>query len=167
MAEGKMRGHEIVVPVTGELVPADDPAALGSALSAVRQAQDQLRAAGEELTAAIVGIAAVSGTKTLELPDGTKLTVKGGSSTSYDAEGVENDLREAGMPEERIRDIVEETVTSTVKAVKLKQAAAANPAYREIMERHATTVEKRPYVGIDAPPPSRVSPAKPAKEVDR
>jgi hypothetical protein len=167
MADERERGHEIVLPGTGELVPANDPAALGSALAYVRQAQENLRAVGEELTEAIVGIASVSGTKTLALDDGTKLTVKGGTVTAYDAEAVETELREAGMPEERIREIVVETVTSTVKAVELKRAAGVNDAYRQIMERHATRAAKRPYVEIAAPPPSRASPAKLTKEVDR
>lgn len=154
-------GHEIAVPVIGELVPADDAAALGSALAAVRQAQAALRAAGEELTEAIVGIASVSGSKTLTLDDGTKLTVKGGNETRYDDAAVEEELRAAGMPEARIREIVEETITYKVKAVELKRAAAVNDTYRGIMERHSTLIEKRPYIGIEAPPGRALEPAKP------
>jgi hypothetical protein len=161
MTDDQERGGEIAVPVIGELVPVDDPVALGRALQSVRDAQAALREAGEGLTEAIIAIASVSGTKTLTLEDGTKLVVKGsGKETRYDAIAVEEELREAGMPEERIREIVAETVTYSVKAVELKRAAAVNEQYAEIMERHSTQIEKKPYVGIEPPPSRALGPAK-------
>jgi hypothetical protein len=52
------------------------------------------------------------------------------------------------MPEERIREIVVETITYAVAAVKAKQAAGANPAYEAVIEAHKRVEEKKPYVTI-------------------
>ena len=52
------------------------------------------------------------------------------------------------MPEERIRDIVTETVTYAVVASAAKRAAAANPVYAAIIERHSTRRPKKAYVSV-------------------
>ncbi len=151
----------ILIPLTGELVPEDDVAAIGRAIFGIRDIQSQLRSATSALTEAAVELSTREGTKTLR-DAGVELTIRSGEETVYDAEAVEQELRDAGMSEERIREIVVETVSYKVSAVELKRAAAANPTYREIMERHSTKIEKAPSVSVKVPPPSQGQrPAKP------
>ena len=140
-------GRELVVPGLGEIVPLDDPAKVAIALDSVRDLERNLREIKSELTAVIVYHAQVQGTKTLHL-DGVDATIKSGSKTEYDPEAIEQGLREAGMPEERIREIVKETISYSVDAVKAKQAAGANPAYAAVIEANRQVIEAPPYVTI-------------------
>jgi hypothetical protein len=55
------------------------------------------------------------------------------------------------MPEERIRDIVIETVSYAVVASQAKRAAAANPAYARAVEANRSTRPRVPYVSITPP----------------
>jgi hypothetical protein len=138
---------ELMVPGIGEVVALDNPAQVAVALDGIRDLERQLRLVKDELTNALVYASQVQGTKTLHL-EGVKATIKSGTETVYDAEEIEQGLREAGMPEERIREIVVETITYAVAAVKAKQAAGANPAYEAVIEAHKRVEEKKPYVTI-------------------
>jgi hypothetical protein len=144
-------GMELMVPGIGEIVPLDDPQKVALALDAVRDLERELRLVKNELTNAIVYASQIAGTKTLHL-EGVKATIKGGSSVVYDAVEIEKGLREVGMPEERIREIIKETVTYSVDGVRAKQAAGANPVYAEIIERGKTVVEANPYVTLSLSP---------------
>jgi len=59
-------------------------------------------------------------------------------------------LRAAGMPEDRIREVVVEEVSWTVAAVKANQAARANPEYAAAVDRARQVVETRPTIAIKA-----------------
>lgn len=139
--------RDMVIPGLGEVVDLDDPVKVAFALDGVRDLERNLREIKSELTAVLIHHAQVQGTKTLHL-DGVDATVKSGNTTVYDAEAIEQGLRVAGMPEERIREVVKENVTYTVDAVKAKQAAGANPAYFEVIEANKHVEEKPPYVTI-------------------
>lgn len=153
------RRREILDPFTGELVPADDPASLAALLAKLRTLSVQVRDAQRGIAEAFRDLAAVHATGTFHLEDGSTVTVPKGTETIYDAEAIETELRAAGMPEAAIREIVEETVVTTlkVKASRAKQAASRNPAYAEIIERNSRTAEKTPYPRLSEPKPSRSS----------
>lgn len=140
-------GMELVVPGIGELVALDDPKQVSLALDAVRDLEWKLRAVKTELTRALVHASEVAGSKTLHL-EGVKVTIKSGFETVYDAEQIEIGLREAGMPEDRIRQIVKETVSYKVDANQAKQAAGANPAYAAVIDAHKETREIAPSASI-------------------
>lgn len=140
-------GMELMVPGVGEIVALDDPQQVAMAIDAIRDLQQQLYGVTAELTRALIHASQVAGTKTLHL-EGVKVTVKTGERIVYDPEAIEAGLREAGMPEDRIREVVKETVTYAVAGVKAKQAAGANPVYAEIIEAHKRVEEKPPSVTI-------------------
>lgn len=140
-------GQELVVPGIGQVVRFDDPPEVAAALAAVRDLEGLLREAKSQLTAALVHHATVQGTKTLHL-ENCDVTIKSGDKVVYDAEEIEAGLRAAGMPEDRIREVVKETVSYSVNAVKAKQAAAANHLYRAVIERHSHLEESPPYATI-------------------
>ena len=138
---------EIAVPGIGEIVNLDDARAVAFALDGVRDLERQLRDVKAELTRALVYESGVQGTKTLHM-EGIKAVLKSSAETIYDAEEIEIGLREAGMPEDRIRLIVVETTSYKVDAVKAKQAAAANPAYAEVINANKHEVEKAASVTL-------------------
>lgn len=171
MAGELEKRHEILVPLTGELVAADDPVAAATALEHVRSLLRELRDAEVALAEAIVGVASERGLgKTLHLEGGGTVVIKGGAETVYDVEAIEKALRRAKMPEGRIAEIVVETVVvkKQVRAVEMKKAASVNAKFKRIMERYSTTHETRPTVTVSLPPTSRdESPAKPKEGAER
>jgi hypothetical protein len=138
----------LVVPGVGEIVNLDDYRSCATALDGIRDLEQQLREVKAELQRAIAHEAERQGTKTLIIEGGRKAVLFGGRELSYDAERLELGLREAGMPEERIREIVEETVTYKVKAVEAKRAASANPEYAYVVDSCRTEIETPVRVSI-------------------
>jgi hypothetical protein len=136
------------IPVTGEVVDLADYQSCARALDSIRDIEYQLRTAKAALSDAIAQEAARRGVKSLELGDGRKAVVGGGTTVEYDAEQMEIGLRTAGMPEDRIREIVEETVTYKVKAGEAKRAAGANPDYAVVVDACRREIEKPAYVSL-------------------
>lgn len=159
MAGELEKRHEILVPLTGELVDASDPHSLAVALDSLRSIEAQIRDAKAALTEAIVGVASERGTGTLNLDDGTVLRISAGRAIEYDAERLEDELREAGMPEDSLSEIVEVVVSRKVNAARAKRAAGRNETYREIIERNSREVPKAAYVTISGRPSRSQSPA--------
>lgn len=148
MSDTPAASTQLVIRQTGEVVNLDDYRQCAGALDAIRDLEADLRAIKTELQRAIAYEAGRQGTRTLELDGGRKVTVTGGVEVQYDAERMEAELRAAGMPEQRIREIIEETVTYKVKAVEAKRAAAANAEYGYIIDSCRTEVETPVRVSI-------------------
>lgn len=144
--------YELAVPGTGEVVDTSDPVACANALTALRDFEEMVKHAKRELTEAIVAEATRLGVRSFELEDGRRAEVKGGPKVVYDAEEIEIQLRRAGMPEERIREVVQEKVSYEVRAVEAKRASSANPEYARIIERNARVEEAPRYVSVTRRP---------------
>lgn len=141
--------EQIVLPGTGEVVDLSDDVAVGQALKGLRDFKQLIQEADDALCAALVERSRTLGTKTLHMHGpGLTVTVGKGTETTYDAEAIEEQLRQVGMPEERIREVVVETVSHRVDARKAAQAAAANPTYRAIIEANKMERERKPSVGV-------------------
>ena len=139
--------EELVVPGVGSVVDLTSVESCATALNDIRDYERQYRYIKQELTEALVKASEVEGTKTLHFPGG-KATVKTGEEWVYDAEEIEVGLREAGMPEHRIREIVKETVSYKVDAVQAKQAQAANGEYDRVIGDNKKLERKQPSVSI-------------------
>jgi hypothetical protein len=130
----------IVVPVTGQLVDLTRPVEVAGALHDVREAKRLL----DELRALLEGVlrleAQHQGTKTLHLGP-LDAVISGGTRNDYDADVLQQLLRDAGLPEERLSEAVQQIVTYKVDQRVLKQLAAANPAYAAAIDQARTTVE--------------------------
>ncbi len=149
MTDVELREHgEIALPHSGEMVDLTDEVACAVSLDELMRMEAAIRSAKRVLSEAIAARAAVLGTKTINLTGGRKAEVKGGPEKHYDAQEIERGLRELGMPEDRLREIVREEVTYTVRAVEAKRAAAANPEYAKVIERATTEVERPVSVSI-------------------
>lgn len=140
--------EQLVVPGTGEIVDLNDYQSCALALDSIRDIESDLRAIKNELQRAIASEATKQGTRTLELPDGRKAVLSGGVEIQYDAEKMEAGLREAGMPEDRIRQVIEEIVSYKVRAVEAKRAAAANPEYAFVIDSCRSEVETAVRVSL-------------------
>lgn len=141
-------GEELAIPGTGELVDLSDTPACVAALDALRNYESLIREAKATLTQAVIEEATRQGVRSLELPNGDRAEISPASEIVWDAELLEERLREAGMPEERISQIVEQTVTLKVKTGEAKKAAAANPDYASAVEDARSEQPKAQYVSI-------------------
>jgi hypothetical protein len=140
--------NELVIPGSGELVDLSDERQCVKALLAVREFEQQLRAAKAALTEAVVERSRLLGEKTITLSDGLRAEIRGGSEVVYDAQALEADLRALGMPEERLREIIIEEVAYKVSAREAKRAASANPQYAAVVASARHEVEKPHYVVV-------------------
>lgn len=130
---------EIVVPLTGELVSLSDTRQVIDVLEQVRDMKrrlDEVRAVLEE---AVRLESERQGSKTLHV-DGMKAVVSGGSKIEYDAEALADELRDLGLPEDRVSALVVPTITYKVDGRVARSVATSNPRYAEAIERHRSVV---------------------------
>lgn len=136
------------MPASGEVVDLNDVRSVARAYRSVIDLERDLRSAKGLLREALLAQSEMIGKRTMHLEGLGKVEVKGGTETIYDAQAIKRELLEAGMPPERVREIVIETVDYKVSAVEAKKAASANAAYAEIIERHRQTFAKTPSVSV-------------------
>jgi len=134
--------EEIALPHSGELIDLADTSRCIVALDELRRMETQIAETKRLLSAAIAAEFRRQGTRSMKIRGGRRAEVKGGVEKAYDAEGLERDLRAAGMPEERLREIVTETMTYSVVAKEAKRAAAANEDYARAVERNTTEIQR-------------------------
>jgi hypothetical protein len=141
-----MPSESLIVPTTGEVISSDDPVGCLRVLSEIRDLEGQLRELKGALTQALAEEFSRQGTKTLELGS-VKAELRGGSEVVWDVEILE-ELRELGLPDERMDALVTTEVTYKVNARVAKMIAAANERYAAIIERAQTTIPKAVYVVV-------------------
>ena len=124
---------------TGELVPATDTTRIVDILRHLRTYRNELMQAVKACEAALIEEAQRQGTKTLHV-DGGEATISGGSRLDWDVEILE-ELPAAGLPDERYAELITIEQVYKVNATVARQIAAANPAYRAIVDRARSYVE--------------------------
>lgn len=135
---------EVVDPFTGSLVDVSDPMAAAEFLDALRGSKDTITKiihAVEEIQRAEFER---QGTKTIHAGR-WDLTLEPQVAYVWD-EQVLQELLDAGLPEERYRDLVKTTVSVKVSQDQAKRIESANERYADIIERARTRVEKAPRV---------------------
>ena len=143
------RPTTLVVPGTGELVDLAKPADVVRALEAVRSFKAKLDDARRILEEAILDESIRQGKKTLSFGS-VGAVISGGPETRYDVEELRK-LADLGLPEDRMGELIVETVDYKVDARVAKQLEAANPAYAEVIQRARTVVPKPAYVKVTRP----------------
>lgn len=126
----------------------NDHVACALLLDDIRQLESQLGSAKQALTRALVDKARVDGVTAFELPGRMRAEIRAGTRTSYSPEVLEQGLRKAGMSDERIGEIITQTVSYSVDARELKKAAGVNPAYAKAMEAAKSTHQAQPSVTL-------------------
>jgi hypothetical protein len=138
---------ELLVPLTGEVVPLRDPPKVARALLEVRRLKAALDEARATLEDALVVESEPVGSRTLRLGEQTAV-VSGGTRTEFDAVELAQELRAVGLPEGRVTEVVRATVTYSVDARVARSLAAANPRYAAAIERCRRTVAVPSRVAI-------------------
>lgn len=137
---------ELVVPYTGEVIDLEDAEGCLRILTEIRELESRLREAKAQLTEALSQEFVRQGTKTLEL-NGIKAELRGGSEILWDIEILE-ELRDLGLPEERMDALITAEITHKVNANVAKQLASANEAYKAVVDRARKTVPKSSYIAV-------------------
>ncbi len=138
---------ELLNPISGELVPTRDTAAVAHTLLDLRDYKAAVQDAISAFSEAVIQESRRQGTKTLNVGDVT-LKVSADSEVVWDHEFLMDALRAAGLPEERIDELVTMTVTYTVNGSVARQLAGASPEYAEVIEAAKSRVPKKVYVSV-------------------
>jgi hypothetical protein len=131
---------ELLDVLTGEVLPAT-PENAHAILAHIADMEQTIRTAKAAITDYVIEESVRQGTKTFDI-HGSKLVLEGGPTDVVEGHDLAMLLREAGCPEQRIKDVVTEEVTYKVNRRVLAQLIAANPDYRTAAELTTTTVER-------------------------
>lgn len=134
-------------PETGEVLERTADNA-GAVLIAARNMEERLKDIKGEATDWLADEATRIGKKTLHGDDYT-LKLNGGPRDEYDAQVLEDLLRSANCPEERIREVVVEEISYRVDKRVLKQLTGANKDYAAAAELARRVVEKPYYAAVE------------------
>jgi hypothetical protein len=148
LVRGNMVTVGVIVPGTGEIMRIEDPEGVADALTALDELIEQMKEAKRVVTEKAIDFSMEQGTRTLTLDDGRKVVLSSGETTVYDADEMIAALAEAGMPEDRINEIVVPTTTYKVNGSKAKSASSANPAYRAAIESHTRKEPRTVYASV-------------------
>ena len=139
-------GLSLILPPTGEIVSLDDAGSCLRALTEVRELEARLKEVKSQLTIALAGEFSRQGTKTLEI-EGIKAELRGGQEIIWDIEVLE-ELRDLGLPEDRMDALIKTEISFRVDASQAKRIAAANPQYADVIDRARKFVPKANYVTV-------------------
>jgi len=135
-----MNATTAVVPVTGQLVDLTQPAEVAGAIGDIDQAVRQLRELRDLLVETIVEECTRQGTKTLHLEHGLSAKVSGGTRPEYDLETLADLLRDAGLPEDRLEQLIVPRVEYRLDQAVARQLRGANAMYAEALNACRTDV---------------------------
>ena len=130
----------VTMPATGEVIDLADPHDVAQGIETIEDLTRKLADLRQLFTMLLRAESQRQGTKTLGLGDLT-VTLSAGYRTEYDGNDLANDLLAAGLPPERLDELVRAVTTWKVDGRKIRQLEAANPAYAAIIARHRTRVD--------------------------
>jgi hypothetical protein len=141
-------GTDLMLP-NGVIVDMTDPGQVAVAYDDLQQLRRMVAEAERTLKAALVFHGRDTlGKNTFTIEGVGKVQIEGGKEKRYDAQGLKRALTAAGMPPERVKEIVRETIELKVMGKEANAAAKANPKYEEIIKEFVTVEEKTPTVTV-------------------
>ena len=142
------------VPIIGSIIDLEQPEQVAQAIDDVKRAFAVLGEAKRMLEGLLVEESRKQGSKTLHLP-GYDVEVKDDKTLVWNLEVLE-ELRAAGLPEERFEELVRPKVEYSVSALKAKQIErSGNEQYASIIGRARSYEERTPRVSIRRPSVTR------------
>ncbi len=143
-------GTDLVPLPDGQVVDLANPTEVAIAIDDLRNLEAKIKEVKSVLLDRLQEYAGVAGEgKTLTLPGGVRAVLTGDKKVLWDAQRLEEDLRKAGMSEQRIREIVVEEVSYKVAAREANKAASVNPEYAHAVASSRREVPQRPTVKIE------------------
>ncbi len=137
---------ELLNPISGELVPVRDTAAVAHTLQDLRELKNTVQEAISAFSEAVIQESRRQGTKTLNVGDVT-LKVSSDHEVTWDIEILQL-LLDEGLPPERYAELVTEILEYKVNASVARQLAGASPEYAEIINAAKGSQPKRQYVSV-------------------
>jgi hypothetical protein len=129
----------LTLPVSGERIDLRDPVQVAEGLHQLRELGHQLDGL-RELFCDVLRLESVrQDTKLLRL-EGLTALVSGGTRIEWDAELLIGRLLEAGLPYDRLEEVVEGVVTYKVKTQVANRLARENPAFAAAVRDARTDV---------------------------
>lgn len=132
-------------PQTGQALEVN-PENAAVVLHRIKDLYALIRDAKEMATHVLLDEMRRQGLKTMNV-GGLKVEQRTSKEIHWNLELLE-ELRKAGLPEERYNDLVRETVSYHVNANEAKRIAAANDTYRSIIEAARTDHERTPTISV-------------------
>lgn len=117
---------------SGELLPAT-PENAAMLIVRMREFRSLLMDGIKECERILIDESTRVGSKTLRV-GGHVAEIAGGSEVVWDVEALRAGLRKAGCPDERLAELITETVEYRVNNTVARQLASANPKYANVIE---------------------------------
>lgn len=133
-------------PITGELVATANLDQVVQNLDQLREMRRRIGDVFADFAAVVIEASRQRGKRTLTA-GGFDIEITGGWELDWDTDVLE-ELRAAGMTEERFNELVVPTLTYKVNARVANQISAANPVYKAIIDRARKRIPKRQYVNF-------------------
>lgn len=127
----------VLIPSTGEMIPADDLPAVAIALDEIRALEQKLVVAKRVLTGILAAEAERVGTGTIDLPGGVRVEVTRSVAITWDVKKLAG-LLKAGLPQERYDALVRREEVVKVSAAEANRIAKSNAKYATIVRRART-----------------------------
>ena len=150
MSEQEEQSQALVIPGTGVVVNLENEREVAIAYRDLKEVRDELTRIDRVLREAFGDRKRLIGTGTFYIEGVGKVEVSKDKEVVWDELGLIEGLKDAGMPEESIKEIVKEksVVTYTVDARRANAAARANEKYAEVIERCKITQPRTPSISI-------------------
>lgn len=146
MTEEMVAVREILNPLSGEMVRADDMQMVAVSIEMLKDRKRQLDEVIAAFSEAAVEESRRLGTKTINL-DGFALLISADQTLVWDVEKL-LELRDLGLPEERYAELVKPTVEYRVDARVANQLAKANPDYARVIDAARGYEPRRQYASV-------------------
>jgi alkylhydroperoxidase/carboxymuconolactone decarboxylase family protein YurZ len=140
-------GNQLVIHLTGEVIDLGDLPTVAQTLDYLRDIETQIKDAKRVLTDALEAESERQGSRTLDLGNVlVKLSTR--ERTEYDLEVLADMLRDAGLPEERLGELIVATVSYSLNQSVARQLRAANAAYGAALDSCRRTVPATVYATV-------------------
>jgi hypothetical protein len=134
-------------PLTGELVPTGDMKAVADTLVQLREHQNKVRDAITAFSEAAIAESVRVGSRTLNASGGIRIEVTAATEVEWDIPHLSK-LRDHGLPEERLNELVKTNITFKVDGAVARQLAGSNPNYARVIEEAKVHIPKRQYAYV-------------------
>lgn len=141
------RPQELLNPLSGELIPATEIGKIADAVLQIREMELKLQNARRLFASVIIEESRRQGTRTLT-GDGYRAEVSAPDELQWDIELLREGLTRLGLSEQRLNELIRQTVEYKVDGNVARQIASVGPEYKAAVEAAKSRVPKAQYVSV-------------------